>query len=163
MKRRLSLLFLLALTAILFCACFGGNKVTFQKDGLSLSLPAGFTDKSGEAFAKNLNFLYTYGGTGFLGIREKRSDFPAGYENMGLEAYGKFVILGNKLDCELQKKDGLYTFTYEVAAPEGSLTYVAIVLEDGDAYWTVQGYCLSSDYTANETLIWNSLKSAKIS
>ena len=109
-----------------------------------------------------MDFLYTYGGTGFLGIREKRLDFPAGYENMDLEAYGKFVILGNGLSCDLQKKDGFYTFSYEKDAPEGKLTYVAIVLESKDAFWTVQGYCLSSFYGENAAFLWETLKSAKL-
>ena len=81
---------------------------------------------------------------------------------MDLEAYGKFVIYGNGLSCQLAKRDGFYTFTYQKAAPEGDLTYVAIVLENRDAFFTVQAYCLSEFYSDNASLIWNCLTSAKV-
>ena len=59
-------------------------------------------------------------------------------------------------------KDGFYTFSYEKDAPEGKLTYVAIVLESEDAFWTVQAYCVSSFYEENAAFLWESLKSAKL-
>ena len=158
-------LFCLAIVFLLcFCCLYGCGDDTevYERNGLSLSLPAYFEDKSGESYASDYDFLYTYGGTGFLGIQEKRSDFPAGYENMDLEAYGKFVIFGNNLSCSLEKKDGFYTFSYEKDAPEGKLTYVAIVLESGNAFWTVQAYCVSSFYEENASFLWESLKSAKL-
>ena len=162
MKRRLCVAFVL-LMCLSLCGCFSENTRTFTRDGLSLTLPKTFADKSDEAFAENVNFLYSYGGTGFLGVCEKRSDFPEGYGKMDLEAYGKYVIFGNSLSCELTKRDGFYCFTYEVpAAPEGSLTYVAIVLETEDAFWTVQGYSLSEFYNENAAFIWKCLTSAKI-
>ena len=161
MKRLFSLFLLLTFCGVLFCGCLD-NYRAFERNGLSLRLPGYFEDKSGESYAREQDFLYSYGGMGFLGIREKRSDFPAGYENMGLEAYGNFVIYGNQLPCELTKRDGFYTFTYEKDAPEGRLTYVAIVLEDKDAFWTVQAYCLSEFYPENASLIWKCLTSAKV-
>ena len=162
MKR--SLRFLpLALAILLLCGCFPQKTETFTKNGISLSLPAYFEDKSGESYGKDVDFLYTYGGMGFLGIREARSEFPAGYGEMDLAAYGKYVIFGNDLTCELTQKDGFYTFTYEVSAAEGSLTYVAIVLEGEEAFYTVQGYCISSFYKENAALLWKYLTSVKIS
>lgn len=157
-------LFPLVIVMVLCFCCLSGcsNHKTYDKNGLSLKLPAYFEDKSGESYASGYDFLYTYGGIGFLGICEKRSDFPEGYENMDLEAYGKFVIFGNDLPCQLQEKDGFYTFTYKKAAPEGNLTYVAIVLESGDAFWTVQAYCVTSFYKENASFMWESLTSAKL-
>ncbi len=154
--------------AIVFLLCFGvlngcgDDTQVYEKNGLSLTLPDYFADKSSESYASDYDFLYTYGGTGFLGIQEKRSEFPAGYENMDLEAYGKFVIFGNGLSCELQKKDGFYTFSYEKDAPEGKLRYIAIVLESEDAFWTVQAYCVASFYEENASFMWKSLTSAKL-
>ena len=161
MKRRLSLLSVL-LAVFLLCGCISSSGSTFTRDGLSMTLPSYFQDKSADSYANNLNFLYSYGSMGFLGIREKRSDFPAGYENMGLEAYAKFVILGNGLTCQLMERDGFYTFSYTAQSAEGELTYVAIVLEDQDAYWTVQGYCLSQYYEENQALLWKYLITAKV-
>lgn len=162
MKRQFRLLILL-LACFLLCGCFSKKTATFTKNGISLTLPTYFEDKSGESYGKDVDFLYTYGGIGFLGIREARSEFPDGYGEMDLEAYGKYVIFGNGLSCELTKKDGFYTFTYEVlAAPEGSLTYVAIVLEGADAFYTVQGYCLSRFYEENAVFMWKCLTSVKI-
>lgn len=160
MKRLLSLVIVL----LLCFACLNGcsNNKTYEKNGLSLKLPAYFEDKSSEAYASGYDFLYTYGGIGFLGMQENRSDFPAGYENMDLEAYGKFVIFGNNLPCQLQEKDGFYTFTYKKAAPEGDLTYVAIVLESRDAFWTVQAYCVSNFYEENASFMWEVLSKAKL-
>ncbi len=160
MKRLFAIGLLLILSAGLLCGCVETNQ-TIKVDGLQMKLPTYFENKSSESYAAGYDFLYTYGGTGFLGIREKRSDFPFGYENMDLEAYGKFVIFGNQLPCELTKKDGLYTFTYKKAAPEGDLTYIAIVLEDADAFWTVQAYCLSNFYEENADFMWKALQSAK--
>lgn len=161
MKRLFCLAIVILLCFGSLCGCNDDTKV-YERGGLSLELPAYFEDKSSESFAGDYAFLYTYGGTGFLGICENRSDFPAGYENMGLEAYGKFVIFGNNLSCELEKKDGFYTFSYEKDTPEGKLTYVAILLESEDAFWTVQAYCLSSLYEKNTSFMWDSLTSAKL-
>ncbi len=160
MKRLFAMALLLALCVGLTAGCAD----TYQHircSGLEMKLPAYFENKSSQSYASGYDFLYAYGGTGFLGIREKRADFPAGYENMDLEAYGKFVIFGNQLSCELTQKDGFYTFTYESSAPEGDLTYIAIVLADEDAFWTVQAYCLSSFYEENADFMWKTLKSAK--
>ena len=161
MKRTFSLILLLSLCIGLLCGCVDGYQ-TVGSNGLTLRLPGYFEDKSSESYAAEQDFLYSYGGMGFLGIREKRSDFPAGYENMGLKAYGNFVIYGNELPCELTMRDGFYTFTYEKDAPEEKLTYVAIVLENKDAFWTVQAYCLSEFYPENASLIWKCLTSAKV-
>ncbi|MBQ3000497.1 MAG: hypothetical protein IJD63_01975 [Oscillospiraceae bacterium] len=161
MKRTLSLILLFIFYVNLFCGCTDGYQ-TVEAKGLTLRIPGYFEDKSSESYAAEQDFLYSYGGMGFLGIREKRSDFPAGYENMGLEAYGNFVIYGNQLSCELTKRDGFYTFTYEKDAPEGTLTYVAIVLENKEAFFTVQAYCLSEFYNENASLIWKCLTSAKV-
>ena len=161
MKRLFSLILLLSLCTGLLCGCSDGYQ-TVGKSGLSLRLPGYFEDKSSEDYAADYDFLYSYGGIGFLGIRENRSDFPAGYENMGLEAYGNFVIYGNSLSSQLAKRDGFYTFTYEKDAPEGRLTYVAIVLENREAFFTVQAYCLSEFYPENASLIWKCLTSAKV-
>lgn len=161
MKRLFSLFLLLTLCAGLLCGCTDGYQ-TIEKNGLTLRLPGYFEDKSSEDYASGQDFLYSYGGMGFLGIRENRSDFPEGYGNMDLEAYGNFVIYGNELPCQLTKREGFYTFTYEKDAPEGKLTYVAIVLENKDAFWTVQAYCLSEFYPENASLIWKCLTSAKL-
>ena len=161
MKRIFSLILLLSLCMGLLCSCTDGYQ-TVEKNGLSLRLPGYFEDRSAESYAAGYDFLYSYGGMGFLGIRENRSDFPEGYGVMDLEAYGKFVIYGNGLSCQLAKRDGFYTFTYHKAAPEGDLTYVAIVLENRDAFFTVQAYCLSEFYSDNASLIWNCLTSAKV-
>lgn len=161
MKRLFCLAIVIFLCFGSLCGCNDDTKV-YERNGLSLELPAYFEDKSSESYASDYAFLYTYGGTGFLGICENRWDFPSGYENMGLDAYAKFVILGNNLSCELEKKDGFYTFSYEKDAPEGKLTYVAIVLESEDAFWTVQAYCLSSFYPENTAFLWESLKTAKL-
>ena len=161
MKRLFCLAIVISLCFCSLCGCGDDTKV-YGKDGLSLTLPAYFEDKSSESYASDYTFLYTYGGTGFLGICEKRSDFPEGYGNMDLEAYGKFVIFGNDLSCELEKKDGFYTFSYEKDAPEGNLTYVAIVLESEDAFWTVQSYCVTSFYKENASFMWKTLTGAKL-
>ncbi len=160
MKRLFAIALLLIFCSGLFCGC-KEDVQTIRANGLQLELPTYFANNSNESYAKDYDFLYTYGGTGFLGIAEKRSDFPAGYENMDLEAYGKFVIYGNGLSCELTQKDGFYTFTYEKDAPEGNLTYVAIVLESESAFWTVQAYCLTSFYEENASFMWKTLTSAK--
>ena len=161
MKRFFAIALLLIFCAGVLCGC-GDDGQKIEKNGLTMHLPNYFTDRSSESYAKDYDFLYTYGGTGFLGIRENRSDFPAGYENMDLEAYGKFVIFGNQLTCELTQKDGFYTFTYEKDAPEGTLTYIAIILSDENAFWTVQAYCLSSFFAENQSFMWKTLTSAKI-
>lgn len=161
MKRTISLILLFSLFAGLLCGCSDGYQ-TVGKNGLTLRLPGYFEDKSAESYAAGYDFLYSYGGIGFLGIRENRSDFPEGYGSMDLKAYGSFVIYGNELPCELTIRDGFYTFTYKKAAPEGDLTYVAIVLESKEAFFTVQAYCLSEFYSENASLIWKCLTSAKV-
>jgi hypothetical protein len=161
MKRLFPLLVVFAICLCCISGC-GDNTKVFERNGLILKLPAYFEDKSAESYASGYDFLYTYGGIGFLGICEKRSAFPEGYENMDLEAYGKFVIFGNQLPCDLKEQDGFYTFSYKKVAPEGDLTYMAIVLESADAFWTVQAYCVTSFYEENAPFMWNTLTSAKL-
>lgn len=161
MKRLFRLLVITVLCLFCVSGC-GDDTKTYERNGLSLKLPSYFEDKSSESYASSYDFLYTYGGIGFLGIREKRSDFPDGYEKMDLEAYGKFVIYGNQLPCELTKQDGFYTFSYKKAAPEGDLTYVAIVLESEDAFWTIQAYCVTNFYEENASFMWKTLTNAKL-
>ena len=118
MKRTFSLILLLLFYVNLLCGCGDGYQ-TVENSGLTLRLPGYFEDKSNEDYAAGQDFLYSYGGMGFLGIRENRSDFPEGYGSMDLKAYGNFVIYGNGLPCELTLRDGFYTFTYKKTAPEG--------------------------------------------
>lgn len=161
MKRLFAVALLLIFCIGLLCGCQEDTQ-TIHANDLQMKVPAYFVDKSNESYAKDYDFLYAYGGTGFLGIQEKRSDFPEGYEKMDLEAYGRFVIYGNQLSCELTEKDGFYTFTYEKEAPEGDLTYVAIVLCNENAFWTVQAYCLTDFYPENAAFLWKTLTGAKI-
>lgn len=161
MKRALSLFLALLLLGAL-AGCSGPKEVAFSRNGLTLTLPSYFADKAGEDYAQDVDFLCAYGTMGFLGIREERSAFPEGYQNMGLVPYGKFVILGNGLTCQLEEKEGFYTFSYTKETEEGNFTYVAIVLECADAYWTVQGYCLSQFFEENQALLWRYLKTAQV-
>ncbi len=80
MKRHLRFLPLI-LAVFLLCGCFSNTR-TFQRGEISLKLPSYFEDKSEESYAEDVDFLYTYRGMGFLGIREKSVYGTQNYDDL---------------------------------------------------------------------------------
>ena len=154
MKR---LLVLMLATVLLLTGCAVTRSYTVQD--LTLTLPKAFTDLSQETYSENAAFLYGAGDCFLLGVREDKQTLLSHYPDLTLQDFGTLVIAAHQLDCKLTIKDGFYCFTYTT----GGITYLSVVLEGSNSFWTVQGYCASDKFAENQNALWLYLTTAKVS
>ena len=152
-------LFALALAALLLLT--GCNSPSATKDfasaGLTLTLPNVFADISGEQYGTGATFLYGYGDRFILGVKEDKATICQHYPDISLLEFGTVVIQAHKLSCKLTQKDGFYCFRYTA----DGISYLAVVLESSDAFWTVQAYCPEEKFPELEDSFWSYLKTAR--
>ena len=162
--KRIFCALLVVCTLLGLCAC--GKKpnaaVPHTYEDLTISLPADFIDLSDEAFAAGLTFLQGLDPIAVNGMREEKSVFAAYGLDLDLERYAKLVVLSNNLTNQPEKKDNVLTFSYEAVTDGVSYTYVVTLWETKEAFWTVQAYCPTSDYTAVKDDIWEILSSVTV-
>jgi hypothetical protein len=148
---------------LLACVLIGlllltGCTSTHSRDGLTLSLPKDFEDLSGAAYAQGLTLLYGNESMALLGIREEKA--PLADRNLTLEDYALLVLELNGIDAPVEQADGYYCFTYQAQAEQVQCTYLSVVLEDSENFWTLQAYCPSADFAKNRDTMWQILTSA---
>lgn len=159
MKRTLTLLLVLVLCIGVLSGCGTQEAaVSHTYEDLTISLPADFIDLSDEDFAEGLDFVYGLDPIAVNGLREKKATFEAYGLELDLESYGKFVIKANNISGTLEQKDGIWTFTYE----SGDYTYVVTLWETEKAYWTVQAYCPTENYSKVKKDMWEILSSVTV-
>ena len=163
MKKCISVMITLILLLGL-CAC-GQEKVAtvaHTYDDLTISLPENFIDLSEEAYASGLSFLQGLDPIAVNGIREEKAIFAEYGLEMDLARYAKLVTMSNNLGVQPVEKDGVLTFSYEATTDGVSYTYVVTVWETDDAFWTVQTYCPTADYSKVQSQLWEILTSVKV-
>ncbi len=129
-----------------------------SRAGLTLSLPKDFEDLSGAAYAQGLTLLYGNETMAVLGIREGKA--PLADRNLTLEDYARLVLEVNGIDAPVEQSGGYYCFTYEAQTEQVQCTYLSVVLEDSENFWTLQAYCPSADFAENRESMWKILTSA---
>ena len=92
------------------------------------------------------------------GLREEKATFAAYGLDLDLEDYGTLLMRSNNVSGTPEKTDGIYTFSYEA----GDMTYVVTLYETDTAFWTVQGYCPTADYSKVKNDIWDILSSVTV-
>ena len=152
-------LFALVLVAFLLLTGCSPSTKDFTSQGLTLTLPSAFEDLSGEQFGKDATFLYGYGDRFLLGIKEDKSEIYQHYPDISLLLFGTVVIQAHGLSCKLTQKDGFYCFQYTA----DGISYLAVVLESDDAFWTVQAYCPEDKFSELQNSLWTYLKTARFS
>ena len=153
------ILLLLLVLSLCLCGC-GAKEATLSHtyEDLTIHIPTDFTDLTGEEFAAGLNFVFGRDPIAINGLPEEKATFEAYGLQLTLEDYGKFLMLSNNITSELAKKDGIYTFNYE----SSDMTYVVTLHETDTAFWTVQAYCPTADYSKVKTAMWDILSSVTV-
>ena len=149
--------------AVLLCLCLCGcapepAAPTYSFEDLTIQIPEDYNNLSDEEFAQGLSFVFGLDPIAINGMREPKSTFEAYGLTLDLEKYGRFLQMTNDVSAEITKKDGVLYFTYA----SGEFTYVVSLWETQEAYWTVQAYCPTADYSTAEADIWDILKSVKV-
>ena len=132
--------------------------VSHSIEDLTIRIPAGYIELTGEDFAEGLAFVFGKDPIAINGLREEKATFEAYGLNLDLQSYAKFVILANNVSATLEQKDNIYTFSYE----SSGFTYVVTLHETADAFWTVQAYCPTENYGKAKDEMWNILRSVKV-
>ena len=132
--------------------------VSHSIEDLTIRIPAGYIDLTGEDFAADLSFVFGKDPIALNGLREEKATFEAYGLDLDVQSYGKFVILANNVSATLEQKDGIYTFSYE----SGGFTYIVTVWETETAFWTVQAYCPNENYGKAKDEMWHILRSVKV-
>ena len=163
MKRTLCV-FLAVCLCLVLCACGKEDTTTTAHtyEDLTIRLPADFIDLSDEAYAAGLAFLHGLDPLAVNGLREEKALFASYGLELDLERYAKLVVLSNNLTVQPEKKDGILTFSYEAVTDGVSYTYVVTLRETADAFWTVQAYCPTADYSDVKDEIWDILSSVTV-
>ena len=153
------LLLLLLVLSLCLCGC-GAKEATLSHtyEDLTIQIPVDYIALTGADFASELDFVFGLDPIAVNGLREEKATFEAYGLTLELEDYGKFLMLSNNVTSQLEKKDGIYTFTYE----SGNMTYVVTLHETDAAFWTVQAYCPTADYSKVKNDIWDILSSVTV-
>lgn len=157
MRKHFVLLLALVLCIGLVSGCSAKETTAaYVHQDLTLHLPPAYLDLSDQDYADQYDFFYGLDSVIISGLRDEKSLFD-GF-NVDLQVYADLVLTVNELDCELTQADGIRYFTYEA----GSYTYVVTLWETGDAFWTVQAYCPTEDYSRVSDQMWEILRSVTV-
>lgn len=156
MKKLLSLL--LALTLCLAGCGPEPAAPSYAFDDLSIRIPQDYINLSDGEFAEDLDFVFGLEPITVSGLREPKATFAAYGLEPNLEQYGQALIKANQVNADLAEKDGICCFTYEA----GAYTYLVSLWETKDAFWTVQAYCPTADYSKAYGDMWEILCSVTV-
>ncbi|MBQ4641459.1 MAG: hypothetical protein IJB47_02460 [Oscillospiraceae bacterium] len=148
MKQTAKLLICFLVCLVLLTGCEKGER--FICKDLTLQLPVGYRDLSGESFAQDADFLLGRDRVIIQGIAEEKASLLELDDRWTLERYGQFVLQANGLSCSLKSSDGCYRFSYEASVNNAAYTYTGAVWEGEDHYWVVQIYCPSDVFESKQ-------------
>ena len=153
-------LILLLLVCVLCLTACSAKEVTAPHsfEDLTIRIPESFIDLSEEDYAEGLNFVFGLDPIAINGLREEKATFEAYGLEMDLERYAKLLIAANNQSCQPTQTDGIWNFSYT----SGEMTYVVTLWETEEAFWTVQGYCPTAEYSKVKKDIWNILSSVSL-
>ena len=151
------------LLLLILCMCMSGCGAdiataphSFQD--LTIQIPVDYIDLSDEEFAQDLSFLFGKDPIALNGHREEKALFAAYGLELDLQRYGDLLMKSNNVTSQLSEKDGILHFSYA----SGDFTYVVTLWETKEAFWTVQAYCPTQDYSKVQKDIWNILSSVTV-
>ena len=156
MRKLFALLLVLSL-----CLTGCGSKVetaAHSYEDLTIHLPTNYIELTGEDFAEGLDFIFGCDPIAVNGLREEKATFEDYGLDLDLQTYAKLVILSNNVSATPEETDGILTFSYE----SGGFTYVVTLWETETAFWTVQAYCPSEDYSSVKDAMWEILRSVTL-
>lgn len=153
-------LFALLLVFSLFLTGCGVKEasVSHSIEDLTIRIPAGYIELTGEDFAAGLTFVFGKDPIAVNGMREEKATFEAYGLSLDLQRYGELIMLSNNVSSTLEQQDGIWTFTYDA----GGFTYMVTLQETADAFWTVQAYCPKEEYGSAKGEMWEILSSVTV-
>lgn len=152
---------LVTLLVLSLCLAGCGHEIaapSYAFDDLSIQIPEDYINLSDESFAEGLSFVFGKDPIALNGMREEKATFAAYGLEMDLQSYGDLLIKGNNVRAELVQTDGIWNFTYEA----GGFTYVVTLWETDAAFWTVQAYCPTENYSKVKADMWEILSSVTL-
>jgi hypothetical protein len=151
------------LLLLILCMCMSGCGAdiataphSFQD--LTIQIPVDYIDLSDEEFAQDLSFVFGKDPIALNGHREEKALFAAYGLELDLQRYGDLLMKSNNVTSQLSEKDGILHFSYA----SGDFNYVVTLWETDEAFWTVQAYCPTQDYSKVQKDIWNILSSVTV-
>ena len=153
------LVLLLVVLSLCLAAC-GTDVATVSHtyEDLTIEIPETYIDLSDEDFAEGLDFVFGLDPIAVNGLREPKATFEAYGLEMDIERYGSLLLKANNVSGRMEQKDGIWTASYE----SGDFTYVVTLWETEEAYWTVQAYCPTEDFSASQKAMWQILSSVTV-
>lgn len=119
---------------------------TFTCEGMSVTLTKGFRKKSVSGFTVG----YNSGQAGVLALREAFTSITDG-ASMSLEDYAQLVLNNNRqrvsIDDGIKQSDGLTYMEYIATSDNREYSYFVTMFKGSDAFWLVQFFCKSTEYT----------------
>ena len=146
MKKLVLVITSLVLMAAVLAGCFGGTEAfTFQD--LTMDVPKGLNDVSGESDYKDFDFALINAKLCIVGMEEAFSTLENG-ENMTTMDYANAVINANSISSiAVTRSDDRYVyFTYEASTSGISFKYLAGCFKGQDGFWLVQIYAPVADF-----------------
>ena len=163
MRKLLSYFLICAVVLSILCGCSQATPPqTITKDELSITLPGSFQDLSHEDFAQGMEFLYGSSNVSVMSTKEDRAALQAVLPDLTAKEYAALLIESNGLSATAEERDGLITFRYSATTENTELTYLCGVFTSEAAFWTVQAYCPTADFSKNEAVMLEILKSVAI-
>ena len=152
-------LLILVLTACLLCGCSSAPQE--QKvvcNGLTLTLPASFTDFSQDGYEEGLAFNYADVDMGICGSFEEKTYLEQYIPDISAEKYAQLFLQTNHVDAAVEDKDGIPTFRYIV----DGYTYLCGVFQAETGFWVIQAYCPEEDYESGADDMWRYIQSVTV-
>ena len=156
MRKFLALLLILTLC---LTGCSSKTETTAHSyEDLTIQIPVDYIELTGEEFAEGLDFVFGCDPIAVNGLREEKATFEAYGLELDLQSYGNLLCKANNVQGKLQQTEGIWNFSYEA----GEFTYVVTLWETDDAFWTVQAYCPTENYSTAKDDMWEILSSVTV-
>ncbi len=153
------LILLLLVFSLCLAACSAEETTApHAYEDLTIRIPTDYMELSDEEFAQGLSFVFGKDPIAVNGMREEKATFEAYGLEIDLQRYGDLLMKSNNVRGSLEQKDGIWTFSYE----SGDFTYVVTLWETDDAFWTVQAYCPTENYSKADKEMWKILSSVTV-
>ena len=123
----------------------GLSPQVIQCADLTVTLPGHFLDLGDKDYARGLPFVYGFGNTAVMGLKEPRSVLDPYLDACSADAYAKLFLEVNKLDVPVEEQDGLTLFRYTQQTQDVQIAYLCAAYMGKDNYWIIQTYCAQED------------------
>jgi len=138
MKKRFVILLICLLTAAALCGCQAAEKPGLESAGISMDLPQGMENTSGQLGYGDYDFAYV--GTD-MAVFGSKGDLKAdGIDaNMTLMTCAENALQIAKMEAEiLTAEKGYLYFVYDADTGINKFTNVTAFFENGEAFWMIQ-------------------------